>query len=108
MDKWGIEEIIESLRQWEDRLYSESETQFLMNKAADYLEQLLAKSRKTTRDEINVVRQPDIDYLKKLLDTSTEPMPMTLKTPPYCVNCPSHPNNGGDGICFCTLGNQTS
>jgi UDP:flavonoid glycosyltransferase YjiC (YdhE family) len=39
MDKWSIEEIIESLRQWEDRLYSESETQFLMNKAADYLEQ---------------------------------------------------------------------
>lgn len=21
-----------------------------------------------------------------------------------CINCPSNPKNGGDGICFCTLG----
>lgn len=21
-----------------------------------------------------------------------------------CLNCPSNPKNGGDGICFCTLG----
>ena len=21
-----------------------------------------------------------------------------------CISCPSNPNNGGDGICFCTLG----
>lgn len=23
---------------------------------------------------------------------------------PACKNCPSNPKNGGDGICFCTLG----
>ena len=23
---------------------------------------------------------------------------------PACINCPSNPKNGGDGICFCTLG----
>lgn len=27
--------------------------------------------------------------------------------PPACRNCPSHPSNGGSGICFCTLGQQT-
>ena len=25
---------------------------------------------------------------------------------PACVNCPSNPKNGGNGICFCTLGQQ--
>ena len=25
---------------------------------------------------------------------------------PACINCPSNPKNGGDGICFCTLGQQ--
>ena len=23
-----------------------------------------------------------------------------------CINCPSNPKNGGDGICFCILGQQ--
>ncbi len=23
-----------------------------------------------------------------------------------CINCPSNPKNGGNGICFCTLGQQ--
>ena len=23
---------------------------------------------------------------------------------PACLNCPNNPKNGGDGICFCTLG----
>ena len=27
--------------------------------------------------------------------------------PPACRNCSKHPSNGGDGICFCTLGQQT-
>ena len=35
-------------------------------------------------------------------------MPMTKLTPVQCRNCPTHPNNGGDGICHCTLGNQVS
>lgn len=38
--EWSIEEVIEALRQWEDQFYSESETQWLMNQAADYLEKL--------------------------------------------------------------------
>lgn len=25
---------------------------------------------------------------------------------PACVTCPSNPKNGGDGICFCTLGQR--
>lgn len=24
--------------------------------------------------------------------------------PDACKNCSNHPSNGGDGICFCTLG----
>lgn len=27
--------------------------------------------------------------------------------PPACQNYPNHPSNGGSGICFCTLGQQT-
>lgn len=36
--EWPVDEIIESLRTWEDRMYSESETKWLMNKAADLIE----------------------------------------------------------------------
>ena len=25
---------------------------------------------------------------------------------PACINCPSNPRNGGDGVCCCTLGQQ--
>lgn len=25
-----------------------------------------------------------------------------------CINCPTNPKNGGDGICFCTLGQQVT
>ena len=39
--EWSIEEVIEALRQWEEMFYSESETQWLMKQAADYLEKLL-------------------------------------------------------------------
>ena len=38
--QWSIEEIIEDLRNWEPMFCSESETKWLMNKAADYLEKL--------------------------------------------------------------------
>lgn len=38
--QWSIEEIIEELRNWEPMFYSESETKWLMNKAADYLVKL--------------------------------------------------------------------
>lgn len=27
---------------------------------------------------------------------------------PACINCSSNPKNGGDGICFCTLGQQVT
>lgn len=35
--EWSIEEIIESLRQWDSDFYSDSETKWLMGKAADAL-----------------------------------------------------------------------
>lgn len=38
--EWSIEEVIEDLRNWEQMFYSESETKWLMEKAADYLERL--------------------------------------------------------------------
>ena len=38
--EWSVDEIIESLRTWEDRMYSESETKWLMNKAADLIEMI--------------------------------------------------------------------
>ena len=38
--EWTVEEIIESLRTWQDDFYSESETKWLMDKAADLIESL--------------------------------------------------------------------
>ena len=38
--EWSDEEIIESLRTWQDDFYSESETKWLMDKAADLIESL--------------------------------------------------------------------
>lgn len=35
--EWSVEEIIESLRQWDSDFYSDSETKWLMSKAADAL-----------------------------------------------------------------------
>ena len=35
--EWSIEEIIEALRQWDSAFYSDSETKWLMSKAADAL-----------------------------------------------------------------------
>ena len=34
---WSIPEVLESLRTWEADMYSESETKWLMNKAADII-----------------------------------------------------------------------
>lgn len=41
--EWSDAEIIESLRQWEDMFYSESETKWLMSQAADRLERKKGK-----------------------------------------------------------------
>ena len=42
--------------------------------------------------------------------TPTFPMvstsPAFVDIPQACKNCPSHPSNGGDGICHCTLGTK--
>ena len=35
--EWSTEEIVESLRQWDSDFYSDSETKWLMSKAADAL-----------------------------------------------------------------------
>ena len=40
---WSVQELVEALRNWEDILYSESETKWLMNKAADIIEKNIAK-----------------------------------------------------------------
>ena len=31
-------------------------------------------------------------------------LPISNFSQSACLNCPSNPKNGGDGICFCTLG----
>ena len=36
--EWSVDEIIESLKTWEEQMYSESETKWLMNKAADIIQ----------------------------------------------------------------------
>ena len=38
--EWSHEEVVEALRQWKSEFYSESETKWLMNKAADLIESL--------------------------------------------------------------------
>ena len=38
-----------------------------------------------------------------LLDGDYAP-PISNFSQSACLNCPSNPKNGGDGICFCTLG----
>lgn len=38
--EWSIQEIVETLRQWDEMFYSESETKWVMNKAADMLERM--------------------------------------------------------------------
>ena len=44
--------------------------------------------------------EKSLEDVKKIVDTYE---PSTYNSP-YCVNCPNHPNNGGNGICNCTLG----
>ena len=41
---------------------------------------------------------------KYLPDTATLKIDLTNYSNPACENCSSNPKNGGDGICFCTLG----
>lgn len=31
-------------------------------------------------------------------------LPISNFSQSACINCPNNPKNGGDGICFCTLG----
>ena len=41
---------------------------------------------------------------KHLPDTFTLKIDLKNYSNSACQNCPSNPKNGGDGICFCTLG----
>ena len=50
-------------------------------------------------DSINIKTSTDWDSTH--LDTSSN---ITAFGREACENCPSNPKNGGDGICFCTLG----
>jgi len=49
-------------------------------------------------------------YERASRKTPTFPMvstsPAFVDIPQACKNCPSHPSNGGDGICHCTLGTK--
>ena len=54
----------------------------------------------TDWDSINIKTSTDWDSTN--LDTSSTINTAFCKNP--CENCPSNPKNGGDGICFCTLG----
>lgn len=53
----------------------------------------------TDWDSIDIKTSTDWDSTN--LDTSSNIIAFGAKA---CENCPSNPKNGGDGICFCTLG----
>ena len=53
----------------------------------------------TDWDSIDIKTSTDWDSTH--LDTSSN---ITAFGREACENCPSNPKNGGDGICFCTLG----
>ena len=53
----------------------------------------------TDWDSIDIKTSTDWDSTH--LDTSSN---ITAFGSEACENCPSNPKNGGDGICFCTLG----
>lgn len=53
----------------------------------------------TDWDSIDIKTLTDWDSTH--LDTSST---ITAFGKEACENCPSNPKNGGDGICFCTLG----
>ena len=53
----------------------------------------------TDWDSIDIKTSTDWDSTH--LDTSST---ITAFGKEACENCPSNPKNGGDGICFCTLG----
>ena len=53
----------------------------------------------TDWDSIDIKTSTDWDSTH--LDTSSNITAFGMEA---CENCPSNPKNGGDGICFCTLG----
>ena len=46
--KWSTAEVIEALQQWDSRFYSESETQWLTNKAAKIIKEQQEKIEERT------------------------------------------------------------
>ena len=53
----------------------------------------------TGRDSINIT-----DWDSTNLEISSTTNTAFCKNP--CENCPNNPKNGGDGVCFCILGQQ--
>jgi hypothetical protein len=45
-----------------------------------------------------------IENQKTIIDLLLNKENSYSSIPPACRNCSKHPSNGGDGICFCTLG----
>ena len=56
---------------------------------------------KTSTDWDSIDIKTSTDWDSTHLDTSST---ITAFGREACENCPSNPKNGGDGICFCTLG----
>ena len=57
--EWSVEEIIESLHQWDSAFYSDTETKWLMSKAADALER--KQSMKKLLDEMSEFINAEVD-----------------------------------------------
>jgi len=54
-----------------------------------------------------IIREEYIDDDCHIKDREKEiviELPKVDTTPEPCRQCPTHPSNGGDGICHCTLG----
>lgn len=70
---------------WEGHLEEVVRVPFSGN---SYRDKSTLTTTSTDRISININDYPPIDNFSQ----------------PACINCSSNPNNGGDGICFCTLG----
>lgn len=58
-----------------------------------------------TTNTTNVTETPSLnDYLNNSNDSYPKASLVGNFEQSACTNCPSNPKNGGDGICFCTLG----
>ena len=81
------------------RQYLMEEQEVTTEKEKDYIKEL--------KDDESI---KGLEYIQKMLNMDEDDLrlPMTAHTPLACRNCSNHPNNGGNGICHCTLGIQNT